>query len=328
MFLKNIEIGCFRSLDKNKREFDSQVTFFGTEDCVGFTTGLDAVAVLLQPVIDILMGEPNPDCPLSYWDTRHLFAHRDADKDNYEYCHIDLRGEFVHDGEVYVHSCHRVRQSEPAVFGNPSPLLEWARELNASVSVPPVDYPLLVYYGADRDWEHYYTPFDGWATQRSDGYIDALKPHLDYKPNIDWIMLYDRPCPDGKPTFQMQLLNKAISGVFTAFSDIIFDTKRNMVCCVPHDTGTNMIPLAWMNSCTREAFMVVIDIVRRIVTLNPHLGLDALEMTTGIVMLDDLRMFMVPSFQTRIANGLRTVFPKIEFLVTVHDMASDVPLVE
>lgn len=323
MILKNLEIEHFRLMGEMNLGLDPHVAFFEYQSACGKTAILDAVAVLLHPVVQILMGELNPTCPLNYGDGLVLGF------DDVGYCRIALEGVFTHDNESYAHSCHWDKKDGPAAFSHSSPLLQWARELNAFVQADmPVDYPLFVYYGTSRNWEYYYTPFDGLAMKRSDGYWDALVPHLDYKPNIDWLIRHDRARQEClKASVGLQLLNKAVSGIFTGFAAVCYHIEYNLVCFVLPDKKS-VCPISWMSGCFVEALVVIIDMVRRIVTLNPHLGLDALEKTTGIVLLDHLKMLLVPSLQRRFIDGLRKVFPNIQFLATAYDSDPCAPLLD
>jgi len=60
------------------------------------------------------------------------------------------------------------------------------------------------------------------------------------------------------------------------------------------------------------------DLARRVITLNPHLGRDALHQTPGVVMIDELDLHLHPKWQRRIIEDLRRVFPNIQFIVTTH----------
>ena len=60
------------------------------------------------------------------------------------------------------------------------------------------------------------------------------------------------------------------------------------------------------------------DIACRCAKLNPHLGEDACEKTNGIVMIDEVDIFLHPAWQQRILGDLHAAFPNIQFIVTTH----------
>ncbi|MBR5759411.1 MAG: AAA family ATPase, partial [Thermoguttaceae bacterium] len=60
------------------------------------------------------------------------------------------------------------------------------------------------------------------------------------------------------------------------------------------------------------------DIAFRCVKLNPHLGSDALTKTPGVVLIDEIELHLHPEWQQVILPTLRSVFPRIQFIVTTH----------
>ena len=63
---------------------------------------------------------------------------------------------------------------------------------------------------------------------------------------------------------------------------------------------------------------MVADLAYRCVKLNPHLGAEATIKTHGIVMIDEVDMFLHPSWQQSVLGSLQEAFPKIQFIVTTH----------
>ncbi|MGH9765374.1 MAG: AAA family ATPase, partial [Blastocatellia bacterium] len=68
----------------------------------------------------------------------------------------------------------------------------------------------------------------------------------------------------------------------------------------------------------RSMLALVGDIAQKAVTLNPHLGPNALEETPGAVLIDELDLHLHPKWQRRIVEDLRRTFPKIQFVATTH----------
>jgi predicted ATP-binding protein involved in virulence len=54
------------------------------------------------------------------------------------------------------------------------------------------------------------------------------------------------------------------------------------------------------------------------VTLNPHLKENALTLTKGIVLIDELDLHLHPDWQRKIVHVLKDTFPDIQFIVTTH----------
>lgn len=63
---------------------------------------------------------------------------------------------------------------------------------------------------------------------------------------------------------------------------------------------------------------MVADIAYRCIKLNPHLGDDAVSLTPGLVLIDELDLHLHPNWQKRIVSDLKTVFKNIQFVATTH----------
>jgi len=87
------------------------------------------------------------------------------------------------------------------------------------------------------------------------------------------------------------------------------------------------LPVSWLSDGLRAVFSMVADIAYRCVKLNPHLGENACVETNGIVLIDEVDIFLHPSWQQRIIGDLQRTFPNIQFIVTTHSpqVVSSVP---
>ena len=52
--------------------------------------------------------------------------------------------------------------------------------------------------------------------------------------------------------------------------------------------------------------------------LNPQLAEKALEMTPGVVLIDELDLHLHPKWQRRVIGDLRRTFPMLQFICTTH----------
>ncbi len=52
--------------------------------------------------------------------------------------------------------------------------------------------------------------------------------------------------------------------------------------------------------------------------LNPYLGKDTLILTPGIVVIDELDLSLHPTWQRRIVDILKELFPKVQFICATH----------
>lgn len=312
MFLKSLQVNDFRSLGVMECSSDSLVSVIRESSFVTMKSVLDAVAVLLTPFVKTLCGYQNPPCPLDFSD-----RHRVSNDVNCSDCWILIEGLFeLPDGGVAFHSCERMNKKGHATYTKTSPLMKWARAITkAAANGGPADYPLIAYYGSDTKLKPRRSTCSG-LPRRIDGYDDALDPHLNYRLNIAWILQQELIARQkNHETTPFQLLRKALQGVVHGCQDIYYDMDMEQVR-VTFINGANY-PLTWLPGSTRDLIIFVADMVRRIIIMNPHMGLAALEKTSGIVLVDHLSPFMGPASQYNLGKRLAATFPKIQFLVVV-----------
>ena len=77
-----------------------------------------------------------------------------------------------------------------------------------------------------------------------------------------------------------------------------------------------------MSDGYRNMIGMIADIAYRCIKLNPHLGVDALKETNGLVLIDELDLHLHPSWQKAIVHELTTSFPKIQFVATASRSGS------
>ena len=68
----------------------------------------------------------------------------------------------------------------------------------------------------------------------------------------------------------------------------------------------------------KNTLSMVADIAYRMAVLNPWLLDRVLTETTGIVLIDEIDLHLHPQWQQRIIGDLRTIFPKVQFIVSTH----------
>jgi len=68
----------------------------------------------------------------------------------------------------------------------------------------------------------------------------------------------------------------------------------------------------------RNVVSMIADIAFRCIKLNPSLGEQAALKTPGVVLIDEVDMFLHPSWQQRVIQALQRAFPEVQFIVTTH----------
>jgi predicted ATP-binding protein involved in virulence len=84
-----------------------------------------------------------------------------------------------------------------------------------------------------------------------------------------------------------------------------------------HDRLGTM-PVDMLSDGLRNAIAMVADLAFRTYKLNPHLGSEAARNTPGVALIDEVDMFLHPSWQQTILGSLREAFPRVQFIVSTH----------
>jgi predicted ATP-binding protein involved in virulence len=78
------------------------------------------------------------------------------------------------------------------------------------------------------------------------------------------------------------------------------------------------LPVSAMSSGVQAVVSLVVDLAFRCLRLNSVHAEDALSVSYGIVLIDEIEQHLHPGWQQRILPSLRRIFPKIQFIVTTH----------
>ncbi|MCO7471137.1 AAA family ATPase [Stenotrophomonas maltophilia] len=116
---------------------------------------------------------------------------------------------------------------------------------------------------------------------------------------------------------ELALVNSALAAVLEHFRGIRFDMKRSSLLV----EWTNRVEPDLFNDLSdgqRSMIFLVADIARRICLLNPQLGMEALQRTPGVVLIDELDVHLHPHWQRLLVRGLKAAFPSVQFITASH----------
>lgn len=221
------------------------------------------------------------------------------------------------------------------------------REVVASERDNP-ELPIVAYYGTGRLWKAMEIPEGTMPVQRDfaresvlSGYEDALTANSSYAQVKDW-MAY-ASLVRANPVECDTSAGQTITAQYSAIEKAVDELLRGTGFRTPHynisigdvalieDRGGNdeaiVVSVSLTSDGIKAAFSLVADIAYRCVRLNPMYGADACKLTQGVVMIDEVDLFLHPAWQQRILPDLRRVFPNIQFVVTTHSpqVVSSVP---
>jgi predicted ATP-binding protein involved in virulence len=86
-----------------------------------------------------------------------------------------------------------------------------------------------------------------------------------------------------------------------------------------HHEHRGTLPLSSLSSGIKIAVGLVVDLVSRLARANPGMGAATLlDSAPGIVLIDEVDLHLHPTWQQKILPQLRSIFPRIQFIVTTH----------
>lgn len=99
-------------------------------------------------------------------------------------------------------------------------------------------------------------------------------------------------------------------------SNVTYNTKIAEIC-VTDENGISTL-YSKLSDGYRCMISLIVDICRRMITLNPHLGAKAIDETSGVVLIDEIDLHLHPKWQKSVVSDLKAIFPKVQFVVTTH----------
>ncbi|MCK6603987.1 MAG: AAA family ATPase [Ignavibacteriaceae bacterium] len=179
--------------------------------------------------------------------------------------------------------------------------------------------PLLCYYGNGRLWlEPKKTANRNKKIfSRFDGYSLCLDPRKSISDIEEWFRRQEHSFfKEGIEPLHYSIVKKSVLDALPGFSEIGYDPKGNQIYIVKNN-GTKL-PYSGLSDGQRGVLALVGDLAIRIVTLNPSAGEEVLSLTSGVVLIDELDLYLHPKWQRVIASVLQKIFPKIQFICTTH----------
>ena len=205
-------------------------------------------------------------------------------------------------------------------------IIELAQELNDRVNIQleaAVSMPVICFFSTARLWAESKQTVNlkKKGSKIKDGYARCVDERSDKLSPMAWL----------KAAYWKKLKNKPESVLLEAVLEAIDicipnwtptdwdeDTDDLAGLHINEDKTESYIPLYYLSDGLRTMAAMVAEIAYRCVTLNEHLGRNAVKESTGIVMIDELDMHLHPSWQRNVVADLKKAFPKIQFIATTH----------
>jgi len=191
-----------------------------------------------------------------------------------------------------------------------------------------VTLPLVAFYRANRRWSAKNTSAEYAATQKTsryDAYLNWYDAAVDLQEFESWIIgktlerLQKIARKNNKPatfTDELQLLDDVLTHALPNSAGIEYDLDLRQI--IVKLSKNHSIPFNDLSDGQRSLVAIVSDITRRICVLNPHLRNDALTLTPGTILIDEIDIHLHPAWQRNIISALKNSFPQIQFIAASH----------
>lgn len=349
MRLENIEICNYRCFDFVSIDLDPELTVLVAPNSGGKTTVLDALRVAVWPFVKgfDLGSQTGKGATIQISDVRQSLQ-ENGNMEPQLPSRIRASGSWndTDTDRKWVQTRERVK-SGTNTLGDPATkeLSRFAEQLERQVrsGQSAVILPLITYLGTSRLW------FEGRFTSiaedvslsnkdysRTSGYLNCISYSSSFKAFTAWYGWVFRSYREE----QILALenNSSLSDIGERFSVIISVIKNAVNALIQDATGWHdleyrasqnqqlvmyhreygILPVDMLSDGLRNAIAMVANLAFRVAKLNPHLGIEAASLTPGIALIDEVDMFLHPSWQQTILTSLRQAFPLIQFIVSTH----------
>ncbi len=354
MKLTSIEIVNFRKFEKLTCPLHPNLTVLTAENGGGKTTLLDAIRIALWPFVKgfDLGSQAGKSATITINDVRQQLKGTGNMEVQLPSGVIVKEMWLKPDEEILVERVRVKKNTGNLLNNHANALTKRAKKLQQQVrdGIDSVDLPLISYLGTSRVW------YQGRNTiqekelilnandfSRTSAYLNCLAYSASYKTFAIWYTHIYQSYRESMDlvqekigmglagtvvldslgqTFQnaIHVIQSSVDYVIkpvTGWHKIEYSVRHQKQLVMSHDEH-GVMPVDMLSDGLRNAIALVADIAFRAYKLNPHFGREAAKKTSGIVMIDEVDMFLHPKWQQTILPSLQEAFPEIQFIVTTH----------
>ena len=337
MRINDITIKNFRGFANRQYSFDSKMNVVLGNNTMGKTTLLHAIQIALGAYLKSLSQLPSEDAfkrnfkvddrPLVYSEANEDFVYPTKENPIIS-VNATLSTFGKVDGKPFdekkdIEWSREMKGKNTINTGELSPLVEkWEGYRVAENAETDVILPLVLAFGADRI-DNNYKLVDKKAniSRMVKAYKCALAETVDFKSALAWYYNFNSK---GKRSPE-------VAGTDVAFEKALETAAR--ITNIAREEGnrsfwadvkvvgeekTTRLKYEMMSSGFKAMVNMVAEIAYRCIMLNRWLGVDAVRKTPGIVLIDEIDLYLHPHWQQHVLADLQEAFPEIQFIVSTH----------
>jgi predicted ATP-binding protein involved in virulence len=351
MKLNTITIKNFRCFEQLTLDLHPELTVLIAPNGAGKTTLLDATRIAVWPFVKAfdLGSQTGKSATIQIDDVRKVMR-ENGNMEPVTPSKIIANGQWQDNStfETWEQKREKLKPRTQSTYDTTAKSLmqfgeSLQKEIRKESQSTPVNLPVVAYLGTGRIWyqgRHSSVdedkPLDQSIYSRTWGYRDCLSMSSNYKQFEEWygwiyrsfreqqIICLEKNIPlnGAALIFQdaIEVIKTAVNGTIqdvTGWHDIAYSASHQQQIVLTHPKHGD-IPLSLLSDGLRNTVVMVAEIAFRCIKLNPHFGKEAARKTTGIVMIDEVDMFLHPAWQQTIIDSLRNVFPCVQFIITTH----------
>lgn len=332
-FVKEIELYNFRKFDYLHVTFNDQVTALTAPNGGGKSAILDALAVGCSHYVNSL-NISSGITGFSVDDHRLINQRGEGMTPAIDDMRIVCKGR-VGNKEMEWSRERTNKDNAKTRIANAQCLQKAAQDflkLSAHADIEPQDdypvAPLIVFYDTQRlsNKQRLTEKRKPQRADRFEGYGDCLTSGSYIRIFKDWYKALSAQFLQETPGSyrhsilknQLSIVNHAVSAALShvGWHNLKWDFIRNDLSMEHADYGT--LCFSQLSDGIRNVLNLVADIVHRAVRINPLAAPDLLLNIKGLVMIDEIDMYLHPQWQQHIIGVFREIFPCVQFIVSTH----------
>ena len=317
MLIERLRIRNFKGFEEEEFFFRNNFTVVIGDNGSGKTSILDALAVAAGCYLIPLGGGQKIQRPIHKREVR-IEEKEKSVFDPQLPCEIEAEGKWG----IWRRSIEKLSFVNTVRYAKP--VTEYAKaEQERAMKGNDVVLPLFAYHGTGRLWAELndkvnYTK----QGSRLEGYENCFSVKSSSKAFRNWYKTLEKNIDKKDSDELIQRLDTFKQAILTCledWEDLYYDFAEDDIICAHRDGNKKAsIPYRMMSDGYRNMIGMIADIAYRCIKLNPHLGVNALKETEGLVLIDELDLHLHPSWQKGIVAELVECFPKIQFVATTY----------
>ena len=322
MKIRQLELQNFRCFEQKTFEFSDQFNVLIGDNATGKTAILDALAIGAG---SFFLGIDNINSLNIQKDEIRRILRQEGEALTLEPILpvvISSHGSFEDVEEISWKREIKIKGGN-TTRGDAKEILQYARELQQKVRVQNQDrekiiLPVISYYSTGRLWvqNREIKNLKG-PDSRLLGYKNCLTKSNEMTKIMQWFKKWELiSLQQGKPLGTLLGVKEAIKNCMEDWQDVEYDVRQKELVATSKDGRT--LPFNMLSDGVRNMIGMVADIAYRCVTLNPQFDGEAVRLTPGIVLIDEIDLHLHPKWQRRVVEDLKRTFPKIQFFATTH----------